>query len=213
MSRTRGEAVVAEADETEDGVVAALVRAAAGGDEGAWRQLVARFSGLIWSVVRGYRLNNADAADVFQTTWLRLAEYLGRLDNPARVGAWLATTARREALRVARAGARTVPTGDLDLVALGETDDRTPERAVLEREQELLDSDREQQVWAEFRELPGRCQRLLRVLMTEPPPSYVDVAAALEMPVGSIGPTRGRCLRQLRERLARRGITGRLAHS
>jgi RNA polymerase sigma factor (sigma-70 family) len=189
-----------------------LVLAAAGGDEGAWRELVARFSGLIWSVVRAYRLNNADAADVFQTTWLRLAEYLDRLDNPARVGAWLATTARREALRVARAGARTVPTGDLDL-ALGEADDLTPERALLEREQELLDSDRARQVWAEFRELPGRCQRLLRVLMTEPPPSYVDVAEALEMPVGSIGPTRGRCLRQLRERLARRGITGRLAHS
>lgn len=202
-----------EVGETEDGKVAGLVLSAAGGDEGAWRELVGRFSGLIWSVVRAYRLNSADAADVFQTTWLRLAEYLDRLDNPARVGAWLATTARREALRVARAGTRTVPTGDLDLVALGEADERTPERALLEREQETLDSDRARQVWAEFRELPGRCQRLLRVLMAEPPPSYVDVAAALEMPVGSIGPTRGRCLRQLRDRLARRGITGRLARS
>jgi RNA polymerase sigma factor (sigma-70 family) len=203
----------ADRADTDDDVVAGLVRAAADGDGAAWRALVARFSGLIWSVVRAYRLRNADAADVFQTTWLRLAEYLDRIDNPARVGAWLATTARRESLRVARAGARTVPTGDLDLAEMGEADDRSPERAVLEREQEALDAQRARLVWAEFRELSDRCQQLLRVLMTVPPPSYVEVAAALDMPVGSIGPTRGRCLRQLREKLTRRGITGRLAHS
>jgi RNA polymerase sigma factor (sigma-70 family) len=203
----------AENSDTDDDVVAGLVRSAAGGDASAWRALVARFSGLIWSVVRAYRLRNADAADVFQTTWLRLAEYLDRIDNPARVGAWLATTARRESLRVARAGARTVPTGELDLAAVGEADERSPERAVLEREQEALDARRAQLVWAEFQELSDRCQQLLRVLMAVPPPSYVEVAAALDMPVGSIGPTRGRCLRQLREKLTRRGITGRLAHS
>lgn len=196
-----------------EGVVAGLVRAAADGDAKAWQALVTRFSGLIWSVVRAYRLGNADAADVFQTTWLRLAEYLHRLDNPARVGAWLATTARRESLRVARAAARTVPTAELDLVAMAEADERSPERAVLEREQGRQDAQRARLVWAEFQELSERCQQLLRVLMAEPPPSYVEVAAALEMPVGSIGPTRGRCLRQLREKLARRGITGRLARS
>jgi RNA polymerase sigma factor (sigma-70 family) len=193
--------------------VAGLVRAAAAGDAAAWRALVARFSGLIWSVIRAYRLNNADAADVFQTTWLRLAEYLNRIDNPDRVGAWLATTARRESLRVARAGARTVPTPELDLVAISGTDDRSPERMVVEREQESLDAQRARLVWAEFQELSERCQQLLRVLMAAPPPSYVEVAAALDMPIGSIGPTRGRCLRQLRQKLARRGITGRLAHS
>jgi RNA polymerase sigma factor (sigma-70 family) len=199
--------------DTDDVVVAGLVRAAGDGDAGAWRALVDRFSGLIWSVVRAYRLGNADAADVFQTTWLRLAEYLSRLDNPARVGAWLATTARRESLRVARAGARTVPTAELDVVATGVADDHSPEREVLEREQAELDAQRARLVWAEFEELSDRCQQLLRVLMAVPPPSYVEVAAALDMPVGSIGPTRGRCLRQLREKLARRGITGRLAHS
>jgi RNA polymerase sigma factor (sigma-70 family) len=196
-----------------EGVVAGLVRAAADGDANAWQALVTRFSGLIWSVVRAYRLGNADAADVFQTTWLRLAEYLHRLDNPARVGAWLATTARRESLRVARAAARTVPTAELDLVAMAEADERSPERAVLDREQERQDAQRAGLVWAEFQELSERCQQLLRVLMAEPPPSYVEVAAALDMPVGSIGPTRGRCLRQLRDKLARRGITGRLARS
>lgn len=199
--------------DADSGVVAGLVRAAAAGDAAAWRALVARFSGLIWSVIRAYRLNNADAADVFQTTWLRLAEYLNRIDNPDRVGAWLATTARRESLRVARAGARTVPTPELDLVAISGTDDRSPERMVVEREQESLDAQRARLVWAEFQELSERCQQLLRVLMAAPPPSYVEVAAALDMPIGSIGPTRGRCLRQLRQKLARRGITGRLAHS
>jgi RNA polymerase sigma factor (sigma-70 family) len=199
--------------DADSDVVAGLVRAAADGDAGAWRALVERFSGLIWSVVRAYRLGNADAADVFQTTWLRLAEYLDRIDKPERVGAWLATTARREALRLARAGARTVPTAELDMATMAGTDDQSPERAVVQREQEALDAQRARQVWAEFQELPERCRQLLRVLMTVPPPSYVEVAAALDMPIGSIGPTRGRCLRQLREKLARRGITGRLAHS
>jgi RNA polymerase sigma factor (sigma-70 family) len=203
----------AESPVTDDDVVAGLVRAACGGDAVAWQALVARFSGLIWSVVRAYRLSNADAADVFQTAWLRLAEYLDRLDNPSRVGAWLATTARRESLRVARAGTRTVPTAELDVAALDEADDRSPERALLEREQQTLDAQRDRLVWAEFRQLSDRCQQLLRILMAAPPPSYVEVAAALDMPVGSIGPTRGRCLRQLRQKLARRGITGRLAHS
>jgi len=72
-----------------------LVRGAAGGDEGAWRGLVARFSGLVWAVVRAHRLTNADAADVYQTTWLRLAEHIDRIEQPDRVGAWLATAARR----------------------------------------------------------------------------------------------------------------------
>lgn len=203
----------AERPGIDDQAVAALVRAASGGDAAAWRALVARFSGLIWSVVRAYRLSNADAADVFQTTWLRLAEYLDRIDNPARVGAWLATTARRESLRVARASARTIPLGELSLTEIGEADDQSPERALLEREQQVQEVQRARLVWAEFHQLSDRCQQLLRVLMAVPPPSYVEVAAALDMPVGSIGPTRGRCLRQLREKLARRGITGRLAHS
>jgi RNA polymerase sigma factor (sigma-70 family) len=86
-----------------------LARAAADGDEGAWKALVTRYSGLIWSVTRAYRLGSGDAADVFQTTWLRLAEHIGRLDHPEYVGAWLATTARRESLRMARASGSCPP--------------------------------------------------------------------------------------------------------
>jgi RNA polymerase sigma factor (sigma-70 family) len=184
--------------------IGVLMRAAADGDEGAWEALVARFAGLVWSVARGYRLSEADAADVFQTTWLRLAEHLGRIQAPERVGAWLATTARHESLRIALASSRVVPAEDATLVSLGQVDDRSPEAAVLESEQARLDSERAVELWRAFGTLSARCQRLLRILMASPPPSYVQVAKALGMPVGSIGPTRARCLRRLRERLATR---------
>lgn len=181
--------------------VGGLVRAAAGGDSAAWKAIVERFSGLVWAITRGYRLGAADAADVFQTTWLRLAEHLDRIANPERVGAWLATTARRESLRIARASTRTIPADDTTLVSLGHVEHHSPERAVLDAEQAMLDSQRARQVWRAFRELSARCQQLLRVLMATPPPSYAEVAAALDMPVGSIGPSRARCLDRLRHML------------
>ena len=93
--------------------VAELVRAAAEGDQAAWNGLVDRYNGLVWSVARSHRLSMADASDVVQTTWLRLVEHLGRLQDPERVGAWLATTARRESLRALRHSARQVPTEEL----------------------------------------------------------------------------------------------------
>jgi RNA polymerase sigma factor (sigma-70 family) len=172
-----------------------LVRAAARGDDAAWKALVEQFSGLIWSVTRAYRLGSADAADVFQITWLRLAEHIGRLDHPEHVGAWLATTARREALRASRASARLYLTDDDAVFDAQEAGGETPEQAALR-------SERADQLWRAFRTLPARCQLLLRLLMANPPPSYTEVAAALGRPVGSIGPTRARCLRLLREKLA-----------
>src|SRR4051812_31229099 len=93
--------------------VAELVRAAADGDQVAWDELVDRYNGLVWSVARSHRLSSVDASDVVQTTWLRLVEYLGRLQDPERVGAWLATTARRESLRTLRQSARLLPTEEL----------------------------------------------------------------------------------------------------
>lgn len=178
-----------------------LVNAALGGDQSSWDELVRRYSGLVWSVARGYRLGPADAADVFQTTWLRLAEHLGRINKPSQVGAWLATTARHEALRIARGATRIVPAEEATLVALGQVDDYSPERAVLDAEQARLNSDRAARLWRAFGELPARCRELLRILIASPPPSYAEVAAAMGMPVGSIGPTRARCLQRLRERL------------
>ena len=179
----------------ETSQVGDVVRAAAEGDVAAWDDLVERFSGFVWSIPRAYRLSHEDAADVFQTTWLRLVEHLRRIDNPERVGAWLATTARRESLRLLRAAARSVPTDDLEQFESRGPGPPSPEAA-------LLEAERSTELWAALEKLTARCQQLLRVLMASPPPSYVEVAAALDMPIGSIGPIRARCLGQLRRVLA-----------
>jgi RNA polymerase sigma factor (sigma-70 family) len=181
---------------------ARLVRAAESGDASAWEEIVESFSGLVWSVIRGYRLAQADAADVFQTVWLRLAEHLDRIRDPERVGAWLATTARRESLRVVQGRSRLVLTDRSDLLDTGHPGENAPEQAALDAEQAMLDSDRAARLWRAFGALPERCQKLLRVLMATPPPSYAEAAAALDMRIGSIGPSRARCLDQLKRRLA-----------
>ena len=179
-----------------------LVRAAAGGDKEAWRALVQRFSGLVWSITRAYHLSRADAADVSQTTWLRLAEHIGAIENPDRVGAWLATAARRECLQNIRANARAVPTDDMTRLDRPTGEDNPTEAEVLRAETEREQGLRAKAVWAAVARLPLRCRQLLRILMASPPPSYAEVAAALDLPVGSIGPTRARCLQRLRQELA-----------
>lgn len=171
--------------------LAELVAAAGVGDAAAWRELVRRHAGLVWSVARMYRLSDADAADVTQTTWLRLAEHLGRLREPARLPAWLATTARRESLRLIAARRRESP---------GELPDRAGEEES-GPEGHTVRRDRDARLWREFETLPERCRRLLRLLAGAPELSYADVGSLLGMPVGSIGPTRGRCLATLRSRL------------
>jgi RNA polymerase sigma factor (sigma-70 family) len=179
-----------------------LVRGAAGGDEVAWRGLVARFSNLVWAVARAHRLANADAADVYQTTWLRLAEHIGRIEHPERVGAWLATAARRECLQSLRLAAKTAPTDDMDRLDITAAVGNPTEEAVLAAETGREDAARAAAMWRAFERLSGRCRELLRILMASPPPSYAEVAAALGLPLGSIGPTRARCLQRLREEMA-----------
>ena len=176
--------------------VAALVHAAADGDRAAWNALVDRYNGLVWSVARSHRLSAVDASDVVQTTWLRLVEHLGRLQDPERVGAWLATTARRECLRTLRHSARLLPTEEL------------PEEGVESRlDAALLVEERDRALWQAFGGLSDRCQTLLRVLVADPPPSYEEIGAALDMPIGSIGPTRQRCLERLRGLVEGEGVT------
>jgi RNA polymerase sigma factor (sigma-70 family) len=179
-----------------------LVRSAANGDEVAWRGLVTRFSSLVWAVARAHRLSNADAADVYQTTWLRLAEHIGRIEHPDRVGAWLATAARRECLQSLRSAAKTAPTDDMDRLDTTPAVGNPTEEAVLAAETEREDAARAAAMWRAFSRLSGRCRELLRILMATPPPSYAEVAAALGLPLGSIGPTRARCLQRLREEMA-----------
>ncbi|HLZ38490.1 MAG TPA: sigma-70 family RNA polymerase sigma factor [Mycobacteriales bacterium] len=184
----------------------ALVRRAAAGDRIAWEELVDAFAGLIWAIARNHRLSDGDSADVSQTTWLRLLENVDRLAEPSRVGAWLATTARRECLRVLGLANRHVLVDDearLDV----------PDAAVPDLDAGLLLAEREEAVRVAFEQLPERCQRLLRLLMLDPPPSYEELSAALGVPIGSIGPTRGRCLKKLRDLVEEAGIEGRLARS
>ncbi len=179
--------------------VEALVRTAAAGDQAAFDALVARYSGLVWSVVRSHRLSDVDAHDVFQTTWLRLVEHLDRIREPRAVGGWLATTARHESLRVIRQSERNRPTATDEL---DEVDESSPEL-----DDRLVQDERATVLWEAMSHLGDRCRTLLRVLMADPPPSYEEVGAALDLPVGSIGPTRGRCLAALRAELSARGIT------
>jgi len=190
-----------------------LLKAAADGDDAAWRALVQRFSGLVWAVARGFRLSSSDAGDVYQTVWLRLTEHLSRIENPDQIGAWLATTARRESLRLVRVRGRSVPMDDATIADLLQADEATPERAVIEAEQATLDANRAKHMWRAFSELPGRCQQLLRVLIATARPSYAAAAAALDVPVGSIGPTRARCLQQLRRRMGEVSETESQAHT
>ncbi|MFF8451475.1 RNA polymerase sigma factor [Streptomyces leeuwenhoekii] len=197
VSYTRGGAV----DRAE---VGALVQSAADGDAAAWKALVDGLGPLVWSVVRAHGLSDADAHEVYQTAWFRFAQHLGRLREQDKAGAWLARTARHECLKVLRAQRRWMPTDDphlLDRVS----EEPTPEESVLDSEEAAAQSERVRRLWQEFEELGERCRQLLRVLMASPPPSYQEVSAALGIAVGSIGPTRQRCLRRLRSRLERRG--------
>jgi RNA polymerase sigma factor (sigma-70 family) len=169
----------------------ALLAAAAAGDSSAWNAIVEQYTGLLWSIARGYRMSTADSADAVQTTWLRLVEHLDRIDDPSRLPGWLATTVRRECLRTLRRSKREQPSFDEDGLP-DVPDDAAPLDAA------LLDEERDAALWRALDQMPARCRLLIRVLMASPPPSYAEVAAALDMPIGSIGPTRQRCLDRLR---------------
>jgi RNA polymerase sigma factor (sigma-70 family) len=177
----------------DDGIVdiSQLVRRAALGDRSSWEQLVSKYSRLIWAMTRDFKLTDSDAADVVQATWLRLLEHIDRIEHPDRIGSWLATTARHECLRhVARR--KKVILVDDDLAF---SDVVTDQPDVDER---LIADESAEAVRQALSRLPWRWQRLLELLMTDPPASYAEISSQLGLPVGSIGPTRGRCLERLR---------------
>jgi RNA polymerase sigma factor (sigma-70 family) len=175
----------------ERSTVAFLVKAASDGDQEAWNRLVERFASTVWAIARGHRLSSADAADVFQTTWLRLLEHLDRIEQPERVGAWLATTARRECLRVLRLADRQIASGKDFEVIPDPVASIAPDREIIAEERKTL-------VNRLVDRLPMRSQLLLRLLTADSPLSYREISEALSMPIGSIGPTRARALEQLR---------------
>jgi RNA polymerase sigma factor (sigma-70 family) len=162
------------------------------GDAGAWTELTDRYSNLLWSVARSLRMSDSDAADAVQTAWLRLVENLDAIREPDRLGSWLATIVRRECYDIRRRAARVRPgeTESWDSPSFDDPLDGT-----------LLRDERDAALWRGFGGLRPNCKRLLRVMMADPPPSYAEVSASMDIPVGSIGPTRQRCLKCLRDLL------------
>jgi RNA polymerase sigma factor (sigma-70 family) len=171
--------------------IAQVVLCATDGEVWAWERLIDQYGRLIWATTHDFKLAESDAADVVQATWLRLIENIHRLEYPERVGSWLAATARHECMRSLTARKKIVLAPDdapLDSAALHEP----------EIDERLLAEERAQTVREALSRLPWRWQRLLELLMADPPASYADISDQLGLPVGSIGPTRRRSLEKLR---------------
>ena len=175
----------------DDPVVAELVTRARTGDQQAWDVLVERYSPLIWSICRHYRLSRADAEDVGQRTWLQFVNHLGAIRDPAALPGWLTTTTRRECRRVVRAARGPQAAGQL-------LDENIPDKQIRTAEQELLAAERHAALREAFTCLSPSRQQLMAMLIEDPPVPYTEISARLGIPVSSIGPTRRRCLDQLR---------------
>jgi RNA polymerase sigma factor (sigma-70 family) len=169
-----------------------LVTRAKDGDQQAWDALIERYSPLIWSICRRHRLGAADAEDVTQTVWLRLVDQLDKVRDPAAIAGWLATTTRRECCRALRAAPRPQATWrELDAETI-------PDKQARTAEQQLLAVERNAALRQALAQLTPRDQQLIAILTADPPVPYTEISARLGIPVGSIGPTRGRCLDKLR---------------
>lgn len=177
----------------DDPVVVDLVLRAREGDPAAWDAIVERYAPLVWSVCRRYGLTGTDADDVGGGVWLRAVERLDTLREPAALPGWLLRTTERECLQLLRARKRQIP------VDGGELAPDTPDDGVSGGlDGHLLVAERRHALRLAFAELPTRCQQLLAMLFADPPVSYARICAALDVPVGAIGPTRRRCLDRLR---------------
>ena len=178
--------------ECHDAVVTDLVSRARNGDKQAWDALVGRYAPLIWSICRKYELRGADAEDVGQSVWLHLVDQLDRVRDPAALPGWLATTARRECARVLRAARGLHEAGPAPSA------ENTSDEQVATVEEELLAAERHAALRGALSGLPPFCQQLIALLIEDPPVPYVEISARLGIPVGSIGPSRRRCLDKLR---------------
>ena len=167
-----------------------LVRRAAEGDRRAWERLVDKYARLIWAITRDFKLGESDAADVAQATWLRLLEHIDRIEYPDRVGSWIAATARNECLRSLAARKRVVLAHDEVTLETVPSSDAAVDEG-------LLAAERAEVVRDAVSRLPHRWQQLMELLMADPPVSYAEISDRLDLPVGSIGPTRRRCLARL----------------
>ena len=178
-----------------------LMTRARNGDKQAWDALVERYAPLIWSICRRHGLGDADADDVGQNVWLKLAGQLEKIRLPAALPGWLATTTRRECGCILRAAPGSRDTGQAPAAeTIPDDDARTAE-------DELLAAERHAALREAFADLPPCCQQLIALLTENPPPSYAQISARLGLPAGSIGPSRGRCLDKLRRHPAITALT------
>jgi RNA polymerase sigma factor (sigma-70 family) len=173
----------------DDLSVVDLVERARDGDQTAWDRIVERYAPLVWSLCQRYHLARADADDVGACVWLRLVEKLDTIREPAALPGWLATTTRRECLRLLQAKNRELPVEDNQRLV----DDANPAADAWLLEQERLIALR-----LAYGDLSERCRQLLKLLFADPVTPYDEISAILGMPVGAIGPTRQRCLGKLR---------------
>jgi RNA polymerase sigma factor (sigma-70 family) len=186
----------------DDSVVAVLVARAISGDTQAWDELVERYAPLIWSICRKYRLGRADADDVGQAVWLRLVDHLDQIREPAALPGWLATTTRRECERLVRAARgphAALYTLDAETIA---------DQHAAAAGQDLLAAERHAALRQAFADLPAHGQQLIAMLLADPPVPYAQISARLGIPIGSIGPTRRRCLDKMRRHPAIAALTG-----
>jgi len=174
-----------------DPTVVALVIAARKGDRDAWNRIVERYAPLIWAICRRFQLSRSDVDDVAQTVWLTLVEHLATIREPAALAGWLATTTRNECLKVLRSENRRQYGEQLD-------DEPAAQDDLAELEHELERAQRQIALREAFAQLGPRCQELLSMLFRDGGPSYREIGARLGMKPGSIGPSRMRCLDELR---------------
>lgn len=197
-----------EPDGEERAVVSATIWARASDSFTRWRageaaamdELVRTMTPVLWHVVRAYGLERMLAEDVVQATWFTLLRRYESIHDDHAVAGWLTTCARREAWRAGRAHLRTRPTEDADLEPLLPRDESAEDRAHR--------GDRDTRLWGAVGGLDERCRRLLRIVAFEERPDYAQIATDLSMPIGSIGPTRQRCLGKLRTALEADGWRG-----
>jgi RNA polymerase sigma factor (sigma-70 family) len=174
----------------DDPTVVSLVARAANGDQAAWDEIVDRYAPLVWAICLRHQFDRQGIDDIGQSVWLLLVENIDRLREPAALPGWIATTTRRECLRALRASGRRgieVPTS---------FEEQPDESAAIDKE--IIEAELHAALRAAFAELPAGCRELLSMMISDPAPGYASISATLGIPMGSIGPTRARCLAKLR---------------
>lgn len=184
-----------EAEATTNKPLSELLGGARAGDDAAWEGIVRRFAPLIVSITRSHRLSESDSRDVMQLVWLKLLEHLNRIREPNALPGWISVTTRNACLDTIRVNRRTVSTPSF-------RDERSNGAAP---DESIMTSVDRREVVAAWAHLGASCRELLAMCCVEPRVSYADISQALGIPIGSIGPTRGRCLETLRQKLSPQG--------